>query len=220
VITVPYAWMKDYAVARYNMIPDDYFKGYILEIGARTGRMQLESKHKTKFLAANKEGRYLGIDIAQQERALLKVIKLNFLDMESKSRFDTIIASEVMEHIAFRDWPKAFGLMKKMLKPGGNLFITTPHNERLEDYINYYHSQTGGEYFQAHVTFGITRKVMEHFLPGLQTRVLNVGSPIKEKNEFVGKAAVRAFYRIFKRHPYAWNWIPHSHSLIVYWTKI
>ncbi|MFW9861317.1 MAG: class I SAM-dependent methyltransferase [Candidatus Thorarchaeota archaeon] len=216
---MPYAWAKDYAVARYNMIPDDYFNGYILEVGARTGKMQLESRHGTKFREANEQGRYLGIDIAPIEDAPLRVVQMNFLDMKSENKFDAIIASEVLEHIPFRDWPKAFILMKKSLKLGGKVFITTPHNERLEDYINYYHSQTGGEYFQAHVTFGITKKVLEHFLPGLKSRVLKVGSPIREKNEQLGKALVRIVYRIIKRHPYAWNWFPRAHSLIVYWTK-
>ena len=216
---MPFAWVNNYAVARYNMIPDDYFDGYILEIGARTGKMQLESRHRGKFMTANEQGRYLGIDISPQENTSLRVVELNFLDMDSESKFDTIIASEVLEHIAFRDWPKAFSLMKRMLRPGGKLFITTPHNEQLEDYIKYYHSQTGGEYFQAHVTFGITRKVMNHFLPGSRCEVLRVGSPIRERNEFFGKVLIRTIYRIIKRHPYAWRWIPHANSLIVYWTK-
>ncbi|MGY5857904.1 MAG: methyltransferase domain-containing protein [Candidatus Thorarchaeota archaeon] len=216
---MPFAWVKNYAVARYNMIPDDYFTGNILEIGARTGKMQVESKHGSKFQKANEQGRYLGIDITPQENASLKVIELNFLDMESKSRFDTIIASEVLEHIAFRDWPKAFSLLIELLQPDGKLFITTPHNEQLKDYIHYYHSQTGGEYFQAHVTFGITKKVIEHFLPGAKCKVLKVGSSIREKHESLGKALIRLVYRIIKRHPYAWNWMPKAHSLIVYWTK-
>ena len=217
---MPYAWNRNYAVARYNMIPDDFFSGSILEIGARTGKMQVESRHGEKFLDANEQGLYLGIDISPQENALLNVVERNFLDMEARSNYDTIIASEVLEHIAFRDWPKTFSMMKKMLRPGGKLFITTPHNEQLKDYIQYYHSQTGGEYFQAHVTFGITREVMEHFLPGSKCKVLKVGSPIREKNEFPGKALVRVIYRIIRGHPYAWSWVPKAHSLIVIWTKM
>lgn len=40
-------------------------------------------------------------------------------------RFDLIVCTEVLEHVA--DWPTAFENLARLLKPGGQLLITCPH---------------------------------------------------------------------------------------------
>jgi len=50
-----------------------------------------------------------------------------------ENSFDSIIASEIMEHVYD---PKLFiASLMKCLKPGGNLIITTPYNEKIEYFL-------------------------------------------------------------------------------------
>lgn len=67
-------------------------------------------------------------------------------------RFDLIVCTEVLEHVA--DWPAAFANLARLLKPGGRLLVTCPHiwvpHEEPYDYFRptswalAYHAEANG----------------------------------------------------------------------------
>lgn len=47
--------------------------------------------------------------------------------------FDTLIASEVLEHIPLENVSEAIGMWLDVLKPGGTMIVTVPNKERLDN---------------------------------------------------------------------------------------
>lgn len=47
-------------------------------------------------------------------------------------RFDLVIATEVVEHLADEELNCVFGEIWRLLVPGGHMFLTTPHQENLD----------------------------------------------------------------------------------------
>lgn len=72
--------------------------------------------------------RYESFDV--QQNAARSVDHVGALDDElpdslQDARFDFIVCTEVLEHVA--NWPRAFANLAKLLKPSGRLLITCPH---------------------------------------------------------------------------------------------
>jgi 2-polyprenyl-3-methyl-5-hydroxy-6-metoxy-1,4-benzoquinol methylase len=63
----------------------------------------------------------------------------------TSNRYDLIIACEVMEHLVVGAFSEAMAEIRRILKPGGVLFITTPNNEDLE--LGYALDPVSGRYF-------------------------------------------------------------------------
>lgn len=84
--------------------------------------------------------RYSSLDVAQNASG--SVDHLGFVDgtlptsLEGQ-RFDLIVCTEVLEHVA--NWPAAFANLAALLAPGGRLLITCPHiwvpHEEPHDYF-------------------------------------------------------------------------------------
>lgn len=83
---------------------------------------------------------YVSLDVTQNSAGTVDY--LGAIDAELPQplldrRFDFIICTEVLEHVA--NWPAAFANLTRLLKPGGRLLITCPHlwvpHEEPHDYF-------------------------------------------------------------------------------------
>lgn len=199
----------------YDQIPDELLSGRVCEVGAGSGENQLWSRHKERFLELSREGNYIGIDIADRRKTDLNIQQINVLEWTPEERFDTVIAIELIEHIQFREWDKMFEVMKALVRPGGVLYISTPYNQQLENYIHVYKGQTQGDPFQTHVTFGITENVLRHFLPGAECTVQKRRA-FRAEGESFAWALARYIKRVLTRHRLA---RPTRVKLVAIWTK-
>jgi SAM-dependent methyltransferase len=84
--------------------------------------------------------RYSSLDVAQNEAKTvdhLGVIDGSLPDSLAAERFELIVCTEVLEHVA--NWPAAFENLAQLLTPGGRLLITCPHiwvpHEEPHDYF-------------------------------------------------------------------------------------
>ena len=104
----------------------------VLEVGSYdvngSLRPYLESLHPTS---------YLGVDI-QPGPMVDEICNVNDLVTRfGVSAFDVVVCTESLEHMA--DWRRAISEMKRVLKPGGKLLVTTvgigfPYHPHPEDY--------------------------------------------------------------------------------------
>jgi trans-aconitate methyltransferase len=199
----------------YDQIPDELLNGRICEVGAGSGENQLWSRHKDRFLELNREGNYIGIDIADRKKTELNIQQIDVLEWTPEEKFDTVIAIELIEHIQFREWSELFEVLKSLVRPGGVLYLSTPYNQRLENYIQSYENQTQGDPFQVHVTFGITESILRHFLPGVKC-IVKKRYNFREEGESFAWALARCLKRVVTRHPYA---KPSMVKLFAIWSK-
>lgn len=199
----------------YDQIPDDLLNGRVCEVGAGSGENQLWSRHKDRFLDLSRDGNYVGIDIADRKKTELNIQQIDILDWTPEEKFDTVLAIELIEHIQFREWDNMFEVMKSLVKPGGVLYLSTPYDQRLEMYIHSYESQTQGDPFQMHVTFGITESVLRHFLPSAKC-IVQKRYAFRAEGESFAWALARYIKRIVTRNPLA---KPTRIKLVAIWTK-
>ena len=59
----------------------------------------------------------------------IEIRNVDIFDMDTSQKFDIIITTENIEHVS--DPIKYVEQIKKIIKPGGYLFLTTPHNDKL-----------------------------------------------------------------------------------------
>ena len=85
----------------------------------------------------------VGIDIAPKHERVKKG-DITKIDFESET-FDTVFATEVLEHLSEIDFNDGVGEVFRVLKKGGNFIITVPFNENLTE--NSILCPKCGEYF-------------------------------------------------------------------------
>ena len=92
--------------------------GRALDVGC--GRQPFRRDLEARGLA------YVGLDTQQNpEGTVSHVCPIDGALPADVGRFDFILCTEVMEHVA--DWPAAFENFRRLLNPGGRLLITCPH---------------------------------------------------------------------------------------------
>ena len=92
-----------------------YIRGHLLDVGCG-----LRPYEKTFFSGAT---RYVGTDyLSDRSRPDLVCSALELPFREAM--FDTVVSTEVLEHVS--DPAKALGEMRRVLKPGGHMVLTTP----------------------------------------------------------------------------------------------
>jgi SAM-dependent methyltransferase len=74
-------------------------------------------------------GRYTGMDVVQNQAGSVTV--LSPIDAalpepwpDAVVQYDLLICSEVLEHV--RDWPRAFGNLRRLARPDGHAILTVP----------------------------------------------------------------------------------------------
>lgn len=96
-----------------------YIKGLALDVGAGSGAMmeQLRQNKNTNLV--------IGIDIAPQNPLIIEASIDNIPFPENS--FDTVICSEVLEHLDDETLSKGIAEMHRVLKPSGYVIITVPY---------------------------------------------------------------------------------------------
>lgn len=191
----------------YDLLPDYIFRenGTILEFGSGDGNSQVESRHASFFMS---EG-YVGIDIRTDISPKINIINSDVFEYETDTKFDTVLAIAVIEHIPFSYWPKLFDKLKSLTKEGGYIVILVPHDERLSDYITsedydhcLKHYPVVGHGVPCHVVHGITEKVLQHFLPGADVIEVRRKLNFREEGEGLLRPTLRFVKRVLTRHKY------------------
>jgi len=118
--------------ARYNQVVNQIPKNpsqIILDIGCGEGVLVYLIFKKTKSQITGIDTDQLSLEFAKSKFKSLKVkakfFKANAYKLPFKNNtFDTIVSAEVIEHLS--DTHKYLSEIKRVLKPGGKVIITTP----------------------------------------------------------------------------------------------
>jgi len=98
--------------------PADVTDKSVLEVGALDVNGSARSVLSTMAPAA-----YLGVDM-QEGRGVDRVLTVSFLtDLLGAEAFDLVVSTEMLEHV--QDWRWAVSQLKRAVKPGGRLLVTT-----------------------------------------------------------------------------------------------
>src|SRR5258706_10080849 len=90
----------------------------ILEVGA-----QNVNGSPREVLAAHKPKSYVGVDFGPGRDVDIVVDAKDLVEHFGPSFFDVVVSTEMLEHAA--DWRTAVDQMKRVLRPGGLLILTT-----------------------------------------------------------------------------------------------
>jgi len=107
----------DYISKIVLKLAKNYIKGGVLDIGAGSGAL------------IRKIPNSIGIDIIPNN--LVQEGEITNLKFDDNS-FDTVFCTEVIEHLNNEDIEKGINEIYRVLKPKGNLILTTPYNENLK----------------------------------------------------------------------------------------
>jgi SAM-dependent methyltransferase len=110
-------WLRHYHVLRDLLASD---AGDVLEIGTGDGIVRrsaepMVASYRVLDINPNLEPDYLG-DLRQPDERLI-------------GSFDSVIATEVMEHLPFADMPASLANIWAWMRPGGRAFVSVPHRK-------------------------------------------------------------------------------------------
>jgi SAM-dependent methyltransferase len=155
----------------YDHIPVNIIGTNVLEIGV-SQRLFLSALWKKRHEGQSPVN-YTGIDVFPPQEVNCDhahIIQANIVDYEfpefTSEYWDTILSVQTFEHINLWDWAKVFAKLKDVLKPQGYMVITVPYKERYWDQLNFPTGLVKYHRYQQHLVHGITKEMMEYFLPG------------------------------------------------------
>ncbi len=96
----------------------EIFGRRILEVGSRDVNGSVRPA-----IEALKPREYIGIDIERGIRVDRLINALDILNVFGENSFDVVISTEMLEHV--EDWRTIINNMKRVLIPGGIIYITT-----------------------------------------------------------------------------------------------
>ncbi|HEY7937625.1 MAG TPA: class I SAM-dependent methyltransferase [Candidatus Limnocylindrales bacterium] len=70
-----------------------------------------------------KPARYVGVDMMPGQRVDIVMDAAALVERFGPASFDVVLTTEMMEHV--RDWPTVISNLKRVLRPGGLLLVTT-----------------------------------------------------------------------------------------------
>ncbi|TFH43583.1 MAG: methyltransferase domain-containing protein [Lysobacterales bacterium] len=98
----------------------------ILDVGCAQATLALqlaEAGHRVSAVDLRQE--FLDYAASRYEHGEIEFIQGNVLDLSLARNFDLVFANQIVEHLVY---PMAMlGTLKKFLKPGGRLVVTTPN---------------------------------------------------------------------------------------------
>lgn len=202
------AWEKGYSkkgnLWRYESATEvtEYIKtGAILEVGCGNG--------KTLLPLARQHYDITAIDISKKalelaQKAVGENVKVKFLQGDvcslqfEQASFDGIVCSFVLQHLLGDERKKAISEMRRVLKPGGFLFLDVFTTDDMR-----YGKGTVVE----QDTFKRKTGIITHYFTGPELRSLleNLESvslkKIEETKDYSGKKYLRSFFRVVCRKP-------------------
>ena len=107
----------------------------LLSLGCSTGIIEKDIKRQTKISVHGLEASRACAKKAQARGIIMKVGDVTKKLPYNKNSFDFVFAGEVIEHII--EAKKFLLEIKRVLKPGGFLILTTPNLARIDDRIKF-----------------------------------------------------------------------------------
>lgn len=118
------------AYARDFVAASDYARRDVLDIGCGFGWFELAAAGRGARSVVGVEPEEAALDTARRHVVLDQVtfraasaVRLPFAD----ESFDTVVLWEVLEHLPKGNEPLAFREIARVLRPGGALYLSTPH---------------------------------------------------------------------------------------------
>jgi len=118
------------AITRYDFIEEKVHIGKILEIGSNQIAL-MKSTLRKKIINSD----YLNLDINPTFNNRICTIKEDIVSYKIREKYDTIIMLEVLEHLHLREWSIVISKLKKSLKKGGILIVSTPYKQSISNYV-------------------------------------------------------------------------------------
>lgn len=98
--------------------PEEVRGGAVLEVGARDVNGSLRP-----YVESLRPASYIGVDVEPGSGVDAICEAAAVADRFGAARFDVVVCTELLEHV--RDWRGAVAAMKRALRPGGVLILTT-----------------------------------------------------------------------------------------------
>lgn len=99
--------------------PEEFNNKRILELGSKSENGSV--RRIIEKVCSPKE--YVGIDMAKGKFVDLVLPAEKIIDHFGEESFDVVISTEMLEHV--KDWRLIIDNIKKVLRPGGRVYITT-----------------------------------------------------------------------------------------------
>lgn len=201
----------------YDNIPAKALGKKLLEIGPGSGQAQLASQHGDYFsrlgsnwIAIEKERFEKKVPYVHVWKRIEDIPTGHYFGIE----FDTIIMSNLLEHVDLRDWQDTMAKVTNWLKPGGYLIITVPYKENYLPAFQVYRPAD-----LDHAVYRINKKLMKYFLPDygkIKFRIFNRWV-WKDAHETHLWALGRFLKRAIKGHYFVQDYLPRRKMLMVIW---
>src|SRR5208337_605847 len=150
-----------------NTEPSDFSGKRILEVGSR----YVNGSVRPYILKFSRPESYVGVDIEEGKFVDIVLDAEKLVDHFGENSFDVVISCETVEHV--ESWRLVFENLKRVLKPGGLLILTTvTPGFHLHGYPNDYWRYERGDMNQIFSDFRISVIVTDPETYGIYLKAL------------------------------------------------